>query len=131
MYYFISRILCKLNLFLRERRTMAAAINSPRRKRAIVIGISEYEEGRKLPNAVNDAKDMSKMLAKIGFIIDEPKLNLKNKDIKHALVDFDDQVKPGDMVLFYFAGHGIQFEVCINMSDDKVVFICSTFSIFA
>ena len=110
---------------------MADAINSPRHKRAIVVGISEYEEGRKLPNAVNDAKDMSSMLKKIGFIIDEPKLNLTHENMDLALVKFKHLIQAGDMVLFYFAGHGIQFEVCINMSDDKVVFIGSTFSIFA
>ena len=110
---------------------MADAIDSQRRKRALVIGISEYEEGRKLPNTVKDANDMSSMLEKIGFIIDEPKLNLTKRDMKIVLAEFEDLIKAGDMVLFYFAGHGIQFEVCINMSDDKVVFICSTFSIFA
>ena len=112
---------------------MVHAINSLRPKRAPVIGISEYEEGRKLLNAVKDAKDMSSMLARTGFIIDidEPKLNLTNKDIKHARADFEDLIQPGDMILLYFAGHGIQFEVCINMSDDKVVFIRSTFYIFA
>ena len=71
------------------------------------------------------------MLARIGFIIDEPKLNLTNKDMELALVHFKHSIQPGDMVLFYFAGHGIQFEVRINMSDDTVVFICLTFSIFA
>ena len=110
---------------------MADRMNSPQRKRALVIGISEYEEGPKLPNPVNDAKDMSCMLARIGFIIDEPKLNLTHESMILALVKFRHLIKPGDMVLFYFAGHGIQFEVCINMSHDKVVFICSTFSIFA
>ena len=110
---------------------MANAINSQRRKRALVIGISEYEKGPKLPNPVNDAKDMSNMLARIGFIIDEPKLNLTKKDMRIVLAEFEDLIQPGDMVLFYFAGHGVQFEVCINMSDDQVVFVCLTFSIFA
>ena len=109
---------------------MTDQTNSSRRKRALVIGIGEYEEGRKLPNTVKDANDMSSTLKKIDFIIDEPKLNLTKKNMKHALAEFEDLIQPGDMVLFYFAGHGIQFEVCINMSDDKVVFICSTFSIF-
>ena len=74
---------------------------------------------------------MSSMLKKIGFIIDEPKLNLTKKNMKYALTEFEDLIQPGDMVLLYFAGHGIQFKVCINMSGDKVVFICSTFSKFA
>ena len=104
--------------------------NRPRRKLALVIGIGEYEEGPKLLSPVNDAKDMSHMLSRIGFIIDEPKLNLTKKNMRFALAEFEDLIQPGDMVLFYFSGLGTQFEVCINMSDDKVVFICSTFSIF-
>ena len=62
--------------------------NRPRRKLALVIGISEYEEGRKLLSPVNDAKDMSHMLSRIGFIIDEPKLNLTKKNMRFALAEF-------------------------------------------
>ena len=88
--------------------------NGPRRKLALVIGIGDYEGGQNLSNAVNDAKKMSSALKKIGFVIDGdgPKLNLKYNEMRHALVDFEDSIKTGDMVLFYFAGHGRQWEVC-------------------
>ena len=58
MHYLVWGTLFKLILFLRESRAMADSTNSSRRKRALVIGIGEYEEGRKLPNTVKDANDM-------------------------------------------------------------------------
>ncbi len=88
--------------------------NGPRRKLALVIGIDDYEGGQQLCNAVNDARKMSATLESIGFVIDgnRPKLNLKYKDMRRALVDFECLIEPRDMVLFYFAGHGRQWEVC-------------------
>ncbi len=87
--------------------------NVPRCKRALLIGISNYDDGQNLPNAVNDAKDMSSALKRIGFLIDGdgPKLNPTRKQILHIFIDFQDSIKTGDMVVFYFAGHGRQWEV--------------------
>jgi len=84
------------------------------RKLALVIGISDYQEGKKLPNTVNDAKEMSTALERMGFLIhdNEPKLNLKYKEMRDILHAFADSIKARDMVLFYFAGHGRQWEVC-------------------
>jgi uncharacterized caspase-like protein len=81
---------------------------------ALVIGIGDYKKGIKLANAVNDAKAMSSALKRIGFVIhgDGPKLDLTYKEMSHVLVDFQCSIKAGDMVLFYFAGHGTQWEVC-------------------
>ena len=87
--------------------------NSQVRKLALVIGISDYADGQKLPNAINDAKDITSSLKRMGFIIDEPKLNLDNKQMQLVLTEFQYSVEKGDIVLFYFAGHGTQWEVCI------------------
>ncbi len=94
-------------------KTTVDSTNGPRRKVALVIGIGDYEKGIKLPNAVNDAKEMSSALKKMGFFIagNEPKLNLKYNEMRAALVAFECSIKAGDMVLFYFAGHGKQWEV--------------------
>ncbi|CAF1270071.1 unnamed protein product [Adineta steineri] len=87
-------------------------IPDSRRKLALVIGISNYENGRNLPNAINDAEAISSALASIGFIIHEggPKLNPTYEEMCHALVAFECSIKMGDMVLFYYAGHGTQWE---------------------
>ncbi|UJR17181.1 hypothetical protein I4U23_004077 [Adineta vaga] len=72
-------------------------INS-RRKLAHVIGISDYQENIRLPNAINDATQM-------GFLIhdNEPKLNLTYHEMRHCMLDFECSVKEDSIVLFYFA----------------------------
>ncbi|CAF1058612.1 unnamed protein product [Adineta steineri] len=89
-----------------------SVVSGPQRKLALVIGISNYDNGTNLPNAINDAKAISSALKDIGFILHEggPKLNPTCKEMRHALIDFVDTIKTGDMVLFYYAGHGTQWE---------------------
>ncbi|CAF1541176.1 unnamed protein product [Adineta steineri] len=89
-----------------------SVISGPQRKLALVIGISNYVYGSNLPNAINDAKAISSALKSIGFILYEngPKLNATCNEIRHALIDFIGSIKKGDMVLFYYAGHGIQWK---------------------
>jgi uncharacterized caspase-like protein len=96
-------------------KSTVTATNCPQRKLALVIGIGIYgDDTQNLDNAVNDANAMSSALEYIGFHIegDKPKINLTKKDMDHALVDFEHSVREGDMVVFYFAGHGKQWEVC-------------------
>ncbi|UJR07420.1 hypothetical protein I4U23_011706 [Adineta vaga] len=82
------------------------------RKIALVIGISEYKINKSLPNAINDANGMSKMLKSMGFLIHdgEAKLNLTRKDFKLILTAFIESIEDKDIVLFYYAGHGTQWE---------------------
>ena len=82
----------------------------PRRKLALIIGIGDYENITKLDNPENDADDLSLALESINFIVTK-ELNLKRVEMRHALVNFDESIKSGDLVLFYFAGHGTQWEV--------------------
>ncbi|CAF3753952.1 unnamed protein product [Rotaria sp. Silwood1] len=83
------------------------------RKLALVIGIGKYEHCEELQNPENDANDMSSILESIDFIVTK-KLHLKRAEMQHVLIDFEHSIEPGDMVLFYFAGHGVQWEVCIK-----------------
>ena len=82
------------------------------RKLALVIGIGEYADRNYLPNAINDARDVTKALQDIGFEVNDAKPNLTYQTFKHLLIDFEDSLQTGDLVLFYFAGHGTQWEVC-------------------
>ncbi|CAF3719483.1 unnamed protein product [Rotaria sp. Silwood1] len=86
-----------------------ATTNEPRRKLALVIGISKYDHCEELKNPENDANDMSSALESIGFIVTK-KLALKRAEMKHVIIDFEESIQRDDMVLFYFAGHGIQWE---------------------
>lgn len=90
--------------------------NHPRRKLALVIGISKYEDGQDLSNSENDATKMSSALKEIGFLIHEnrPIINATCDQIEHILIDFRKSIKNQDIVVFYFAGHGRQWEVCIS-----------------
>ncbi|CAF1050695.1 unnamed protein product [Rotaria sordida] len=85
-------------------------ISRPHRKLALVIGIGDYESGAILHNTTNDARDMSSKLNSIGFICDGPKLDLAHTDMELALVIFKHSIREGDLILFYFAGHGTQWE---------------------
>ena len=91
-----------------------------RRKMALVIGIGTYDRIEGLENPENDANDMSDALENIDFIVTK-KLNVDRREMRHAIIDFEESIKPEDMVLFYFAGHGTQWEVCIRI---QVILIC-------
>ncbi|CAF4181092.1 unnamed protein product, partial [Rotaria sordida] len=73
------------------------------------IGIGKYDYCEELQNPENDANDMSKALESIGFAVTK-KLDLKRAEMKHVVIDFEESIEADDMVLFYFAGHGIQWE---------------------
>jgi uncharacterized caspase-like protein len=74
---------------------------------AMVVGISEYEKYPKLPNAVNDAKEVASKLKELGF---EVKLVLDPtyQEMKTALNDMVYEMgnEESRAILFYYAGHG-------------------------
>ncbi|CAF4627127.1 unnamed protein product [Rotaria socialis] len=90
---------------------MAAKFTSESRRRlALVIGIGDYENVRKLKNPQNDAKALSSLLQRIRFTTADQHLDQTPNQLQHVLVDFEDSIQCNDIVLFYFAGHGIQWE---------------------
>ncbi|CAF1464884.1 unnamed protein product [Rotaria sp. Silwood1] len=101
--------------------SQADTYSEPRVKLAIVIGISNYDHEKQLENAENDATDMSTILKKIGFVVSKPKPeDLTCKRMEHVLNDFKYSIKPGDIVVLYFAGHGLQWEVCIQVLQSLI-----------
>jgi hypothetical protein len=74
---------------------------------ALVIGISNYENWPKLPNAANDAREVAGKLAELGFQV-KTILDPTSNELKEALSELVYQT--GDMrdraILLYFAGHG-------------------------
>lgn len=88
--------------------------NKPARKLALVIGISKYDNVRVLKQPSNDAKDMSNVLKSMQFNVTE-KLDLNYTDMVKTCKDFTQQIKLGDLVLFYFSGHGTQSQVSIKI----------------
>ena len=85
---------------------LAQAAQQQPRRLALVIGNGAYEEGP-LPNAVNDAEDVTRTLRSIGFQV-TLLTNLKHQAMEQAVERFRGQLRRGDLGVFYFSGHGVQ-----------------------
>jgi formylglycine-generating enzyme required for sulfatase activity len=76
------------------------------RKIALVIGNTEYASNP-LSNPVNDAQLIADSLKKIGFQV-VIKKDLTKEQMVLAFDQFAREIKSGDVVFFYYAGHGLQ-----------------------
>ena len=78
------------------------------KSRALIIGIDQYPQGRSVPGAVEEAKQVAQVLRQLGF---EEILELYNKDatarrLHAALTDlFGKKVDRSGRVVVFFAGH--------------------------
>ena len=92
--------------------TMACALSSQNAlaqdKVALVIGNSDYLVAP-LVNSVNDAQDIKELLDELGFNVIH-KRNVRHQEMEQAVITFAEQLKPGTVGLFYYAGHGVQVE---------------------
>ncbi|MFY0311603.1 caspase family protein [Leisingera sp. D0M16] len=79
------------------------------RRRALVIGVDGYQNLAALQKARNDAQAVSNTLAALGFDV-TTLYDASRRDINSAVSTFANQIKPGDEVLFFFAGHGVEVE---------------------
>ncbi|WP_421591585.1 caspase family protein [Shinella sp. M27] len=86
---------------------LAAESDKPVRKIALVIGNKDYKSLPALKNSIADAELISGALRKVGFevtrVVDADKTALGR-----AMAAFRGQIQPDDIVLIYFAGHGVQ-----------------------
>ncbi|MCA0420890.1 MAG: caspase family protein [Proteobacteria bacterium] len=98
--------LCGLFLVLLS--GLALAETPPERRVALVIGNSSYRNAPVLPNTVNDARDMVVALRKVGFEVVDG-IDLDKRGMDAALTRFARIAQDADAAMFYFAGHGFQF----------------------
>lgn len=75
---------------------------------ALVMGNSRYTHSP-LSNPVNDARDMGKLLQKLGFTV------VKVEDgslgqMKNALDQFSSLAQNANVAMVFYAGHGVQFK---------------------
>ena len=76
-------------------------------RKAVVIGMSDYGEGKSLHNTLRDADDMAEVFTRLGFVVTLLKdNNLRN--LKTHLNNWFNTIERNDVVVFYFAGHGVQ-----------------------
>ncbi len=84
------------------------------KRRALIVGINHYEEPEftNLNFAIHDATEVKSFLQALGegchfdetVLLDNPAF----KTVKTELRNLTDGLGPGDVFLFYFAGHGIE-----------------------
>ena len=74
---------------------------------ALVVGISDYEKWPKLPNAANDAEEVTSKLQELGFQV-KLVLDPTYQEMKAALNDmvYEMGSEENRAILFYYAGHG-------------------------
>ena len=89
-----------------EGKTTLAKFTTDEKYYALIIGNNNYEKLDDLDNAVNDAKDLEKVLReKYGFettiLIDE-----KSDETENAIIKFTKNRDKNDNILIYYAGHG-------------------------
>jgi formylglycine-generating enzyme required for sulfatase activity len=85
---------------------MFAVMPAQAARQALVIGNAAYTEGA-LKNPVNDARAMDGKLTALGFKVMKVE-NLKRQQIGRTLTAFANTLKPGDEVVVFYAGHGVQ-----------------------
>ncbi len=96
-------------LFLSMIFLITALIPVQAQRLALLIGNSDYRVGGSLPNPVNDVNDMKKVLTSLGFKV-TLKRNANRRVMINAVQKFGRRLNRGDVALFFFAGHGLQFQ---------------------
>jgi Caspase domain len=83
-----------------------ARVSGRIRRLALAIGNDAYP-GNPLHNAVNDARSMKSALEDVGFTV-QLSLNATQQQMETVIDEFTGGVHPGDIALFFYAGHGVQ-----------------------
>ena len=79
------------------------------RRLALVVGNDAYTDQAMLRNAVNDARAVAASLRDVGFAVETVE-NVTRAGFVESLGDFASGLRPDDVALFYFAGHGLQVD---------------------
>jgi len=88
--------------------TIGTALPAQAQKRvALVVGNNAYESIPKLQTAVNDARAVGATLRELGFAVSITE-NRSRRAMSEAFLAFDKAIEPGDIALFFFAGHGFE-----------------------
>ena len=82
------------------------------KKRALVIGVSEYEKLEQLSFCKNDGDSIYEVLYSVGYHIPNKKKlvgNVNWERMRKAIIDFfdDSSISPDDTLIFYYSGHGV------------------------
>lgn len=86
---------------------ISAAMFLSATRKALVVGNAEYGQNS-LVNSVNDAVDFARTLQDVGFVV-TLKTDVDQRAFEEAVETFYADIKPVDEVLFYYSGHGLQY----------------------
>jgi len=90
---------------------LVLALTSPpalaQKRIALLVGNNAYQNVPVLRTAINDAHALADVLRKLNFsvVIAE---NQSRRAMSESLLAFDKAIEPGDIALFFFAGHGFE-----------------------
>jgi uncharacterized caspase-like protein len=84
-----------------------AATAHAEKRVALLIGNNTYQNIPRLQTAVNDARAVGTALRGLGFSVILAE-NQSRRAMSETLLAFDKAVEPGDIALFFFAGHGFE-----------------------
>jgi uncharacterized caspase-like protein len=108
MNYPVRRLVAALGLLVLSLTAGSTSALADRRV-ALVIGNSAYQNTVKLPNPRNDAGDVAKALKNVGFAVIEG-YDLDKRGMDDAFRRFAHEAAGADAALFYYGGHGMQFQ---------------------
>ena len=77
------------------------------RRLALVIGNDAYENITTLKKAANDARGIGDTLTDLGFEVTTA-TNISRREMNQTLQNFNNSIRADDIVLFFFAGHGVE-----------------------
>ena len=74
---------------------------------ALVVGVSNYEHAGRLPNTLNDAKDMAAALQRLGFDV-ETLLDPSRAALEAAVLRYGDRSAGAEVSVFHYSGHALE-----------------------
>ena len=95
-----------------ENGTAAQASNAKEKRLALVIGNSNYEAVKALPNPANDARAVAQLLNTAGFEV-VMAFDLNRDTLRQVGSEFSARIPesgPNSAALVYYAGHGLQVD---------------------
>ena len=86
--------------------------NATHRKVALIIGNDNYSRSKnKLKHSAKNAKTLSDLLQTIDFNVSETHTNIERDDETNVILrNFAGTIEDGDLILFYYSGHGYHIE---------------------
>ena len=78
-------------------------------RRALVVGVNDYQNVPRLAKAVGDAQALKTSLEKLGFSVDLL-VNPDRRAFNLGVSAFTAKLRPGDVALFHFSGHGVSLD---------------------